>query len=192
MNELNSSGNNYQAIFGGSNYETEVESELELPQSVVFGYSYTPNDKWTLNWDVEWMDWSSVEYELITWDESNATRLSVLNAGDPAPKDWKSALSSGLGAEYKWNNRLRLRGGYFFHETPIPDEHFHTNLPDSNSHGLSVGFGYDLNNKTTFDLAYSHMFFENRTIDNSSAGSGISGEYREYINMVLATVSRRF
>jgi len=192
LNELNISGFNYQTIFGGSNYETEIESELELPQSVVLGYSYQPSDKWTFNWDIEWMDWSSIEYELLTYDETDAIRLSILNGGNPASKDWKSVLSTGLGTEYKWNDHLRLRGGYFFHQTPIPDENFHSNLPDSNSHSIALGFGYDLNDKTTLDFAYSHMFFENRTIDGSTAGATINGTYEEGINLLQLTVNRRF
>lgn len=183
----------YNTIFGGSHYETEISSDSELPQSVVAGYSFTPNDQWTINFDIEWMDWSSIEQELINYEsETDATRLSVLNAGNPAPKDWKSAMSTALGAEYNFNDRLRLRGGYFFHETPIPDENFHSNLPDSNSHSVAVGFGYDLNDKTTLDLAYSHMFFENRTIDGSSAGSTINGTYEEGINLVQLTINRKF
>lgn len=183
----------YNAIFGGSSYETEISSESELPQSAVAGYSFTPNDKWTVNFDLEWMDWSSIEQELIEFqDEQRASALAVLYTGNPAPKDWNSVWSTAFGTEYKWNDQLRLRGGYFFHQSPIPDENFHTNLPDSNSHSIAVGFGYDLNDKTTVDFAYSHMFFVDRTVNGSTAGSTINGTYEEGINLVQLTVNRKF
>lgn len=183
----------YNTIFGGSSYETEISSESELPQSAVAGYSFTPNEKWTVNFDLEWMDWSSIEQELIEFqDEQNTTRRAVLYNGNPAPKDWNSVWSTGLGAEYNMNDSLRLRGGYFFHQSPIPKENFHTNLPDANSHSLTAGFGYDLNDKTTFDLAYSHMFFEERSITNSTAGSTINGKYTEGIDLLQVTLNRKF
>ena len=186
----------YQAIFGGTSYETEFSEEFVLPQSVVLGYSFKPISKWTFNLDVEWMDWSSVEQERINWEsESDATRLSVLNDGNPASRDWKSAFSQAIGAEYAVSNRFRLRGGYYHHQTPIPQDTFEPNLPDSNSHGLTTGFGYDLNKNLTFDLAYSGLIYEKRKIDNnvgSSSGASIDGAYRQFINVLLGTVSYRF
>ncbi len=194
LNHLNNAGATpYNTYFGGSSYETEISSESELPQSVVAGYCFEPNEKWTINFDLEWMDWSSIEQELIEYqDEQNVARLAVLNSGNPAPKDWYSAWSTAFGAEYDFNDKLRLRGGYYFHQTPIPDENFHSNLPDSNSHSLAVGFGYDLNDKTTFDLAYSHMFFEKQSITNSTAGASIDGDYTQGVNLLLVTLNRKF
>ena len=55
MHELNGFGSNFEGIFGGTSFETKVAEEFELPQSVVLGYSYQPDNKWTFNIDVEWI-----------------------------------------------------------------------------------------------------------------------------------------
>lgn len=110
----------YQATFGSS-YETEITSKSTLPQSILLGYCYKPDDKWRFEFDMEWMDWSSIQEEKIDYpSESGSARLSILNSGNPAPKDWHSAFSYALGTEYKVNDTLKLRGGYLFHKTPIP------------------------------------------------------------------------
>ena len=186
----------YQAIFGGTSYETRLTEKFTLPQSVVMGYSFKPAGKWTFNADVEWMDWSSVKHEAINWvDETNTTRLSVLNGGNPAPRDWKSVWSEAIGAEYAATDHLRLRGGYYHHNTPIPQANWEPNLPDSDSHGLTAGFGYDVSKNLTVDMAYSALIFEARTIDNTvgdAFGSNVDGTYKQVIHMALMTFTYKF
>lgn len=196
LDDLNSAGSNYAAIFGGSSYETEISSENTLPQSVVFGYSYLPNEKWTFNTDIEWMDWSSVEQEKIVYEfEQDPTRLAVLNAGNPIDRDWHSTISVSTGVEYKATDRLRLRTGYYYHQTPIPEATLDTSLPDSDSHSITFGAGYDISKDLTVDVAYSAMFFNDRKVDNTvgnSSGSSIDGRYEQFTNIWMMSLAYQF
>lgn len=196
LDNLNNNGNFYQTIFGGTSYETRVSEKFTLPQSVVLGYSYKPNSQWTFNIDLEWMDWSSVQREALNWkDETDATRLAVLNTGNPFSRDWKSVWSQAVGFEYAANDRLRLRGGYYHHNSPIPDGTWDPTIPDSNSHGLTTGFGFDISSNLTIDMAYSLLIYETRKINNATGnlfGADIDGTYDQYINMVLMTLTYKF
>jgi long-chain fatty acid transport protein len=187
---------NYQTIFGGTSYETKFTEKLTLPQSVILGYSFKPTTKWTFNFDLEWMDWSSVKHEAANWtDETNATRLAVLNVGNPAPRDWHSVWSQAIGFEYAATDRLRLRGGYYHHTSPIPQDTWEPNLPDSNSHGLTTGFGYDLSKNLTVDITYSGLMYEQRKIDNTVGnvfGANIDGQYKQYTHIGLMTLTYKF
>ncbi|MCK5082958.1 MAG: outer membrane protein transport protein, partial [Candidatus Omnitrophica bacterium] len=85
--------------------------------------------------------------------------------------------------------------GYYYHTTPIPEENWESNLPDSDSHGLTTGFGYDITKNTVIDMAYSALLYESRTVDNAvGAGSGASldGEYEQIMHMGLVTFSYTF
>ncbi|OGW97931.1 MAG: hypothetical protein A2Y04_00540 [Omnitrophica WOR_2 bacterium GWC2_45_7] len=196
LHELNSAGSNYYAIFGGDSFETDISVQFELPQSAVMGYSFRPNDKWVFNFDTEWMDWSSVKQEWIEYNEVlTAFQSAVLNSGNPASRDWKDVWSAALGAEYAWNDNLRLRAGYYYHTAPIPEVNWESNLLDANSHGATAGFGYDINERTTVDLAYSYLKYENQTIDNAagnSSGASIDGEYNQVMHIGLVTVGYKF
>jgi long-chain fatty acid transport protein len=182
----------YQATFGGA-YETKITSKSTLPQSILLGYCYKPDDKWRFEFDTEWMDWSTIQEEKIDYpSESNATRLSILNSGNPAAKDWHSTFSYALGTEYKVNDFLKLRGGYFYHKTPIPQANFDTALPDATSNSVTVGAGINLNKNTTLDFAYAAMFFAKRKIDNNigaASGASIDGEYRTFDNIYMLTLT---
>jgi long-subunit fatty acid transport protein len=139
------------------------------------------------------MDWSSIKEEKIDYpSESDAGRLSVLNDGNPVPKNWHSAFAYALGIEYKVNDILRLRTGYLFHKTPIPQANFDTSLPDSSSNTVTLGAGIDLNKNIRLDLAYAAMFYDERKIDNnvgSASGASIDGEYNTLINVYLLTLT---
>lgn len=196
LNNLNAAvqptlGVSYQAVFGGTSYETGITSKSTLPQSIVLGYCYKPNDKWKFETDIEWMDWSSVAEEKIDYtSESNALRLAVLNAGNPAARDWTSAFSCAFGAEYIVNERWKLRSGYFYHESPIPGANFETSLPDSDSHSLTAGFGYKFNKDMGLDFAYAVMFYNKRGVQNttgSASSASINGDYKTLINIYMLT-----
>lgn len=183
----------YNTIFGGSSYQTDITSKTTLPQSIVFGYCYKPADKWRLEFDAEWMDWSSIQEEKIDYpSEGVPARLNVLNSGNPIPKDWHSVFSYAIGAEYKVSNFLRLRGGYFLHKTPIPQANFETSLPDSASNTMTLGAGVNLNKNTSLDFAYAAMFYDTRRIGNSigsSSGASINGDYTSLINIYALTLT---
>jgi long-chain fatty acid transport protein len=188
-------GFSYQQVFGGSTYETDVTVDNTLPQSLVFGYNYKPNERLTLNADLEWMDWSSTKNEELYYpEETDPTRLGVLNNGNPVNRDWHSALSCAVGAEYKLLDQLRLRSGYFFHQSPVPQDTWEPNLPDANSHSVTAGLGYDVNKSLTLDLGYSAMFYQARSISNNVADAygGIDGKYEQWVNLVLATATYNF
>ncbi|MFH1782635.1 MAG: outer membrane protein transport protein [Candidatus Omnitrophota bacterium] len=174
------------AVFGAS-YDTQITSELNLPQVVSFGYNYQANDKLNVELDVEWTGWSCIKQDLIEWEtETNATRLAVLNATNPDPKDWDDVISLAIGFDYKYSEKLNLRCGYLFEETPVPDSTMETALPDSDRHGVSVGFGYKFKDFTV-DMAYLAVFFEDRTIDNNvgaASEASIDGEYEQFVHIV--------
>jgi long-chain fatty acid transport protein len=194
---LNNSGTlPYAALFGTSNYSTDFKADFTLPQSVVMGYSYLPNNQWRFNFDVEWMDWSSIESEKVTFpNETDATRLSILDALTASHRDWKSTLTYSLGTEYAWNEKLSLRGGYAYIPTPVPNDTFDTTLPTANSHAASLGFGYLVRENLNFDFSWMGMFYGDREIANTigdSVGSNLDGTYENFINIVMATVTYKF
>ena len=190
----------YQTIFGGSSYETDVVSKSTLPDSVVLGYSFKPTSRWTLDADLEWMNWSVVNEEELAYPglveipsgPLAGMRGAVLNNGNPIARDWASVISAAVGARYALTDSLRLRTGYFYHQSPVPGNTWEANLPDADSHGVTAGVGYDIRKDLTIDLAWSAMYYKTREIDNAVASGTISGTYRQWINLLYATLTYHF
>jgi long-chain fatty acid transport protein len=194
---LNDSGTlPYATLFGTANYATDFVADFTIPQSGVFGYSYLPNDQWRVNFDVEWMDWSSIESEKVNFpNETNATRLAILEALTASNRDWESTITYALGTEYTYNDKLQLRGGYTYIPTPIPEATFDTTLPSGDAHAASLGFGYKIRDNLTLDMSWMGMFYADREIINTigdSVGSNLDGTYENFINIGMATITYKF
>jgi long-chain fatty acid transport protein len=65
-----------------------------------------------------------------------------------------------LGAEYKYDPRLTLRTGVAYERSPVDDSNRLVILPDTNRIWASIGASYKWSDKLSFDMGYSHLFFE--------------------------------
>lgn len=181
--------------FPSSTYSTDIESKLTVPRSLAAGYAFKPNDKWTIEIDCEWTGWSSIEEDFVKFtSETDPIRLSALNNGNPAPKDWRDSMAYGIGTKYQVNDKLELRGGYLFYETPIPSNSFDTALPDSDRHAITLGTGYELRDGLILDLAYFGVLYVDRDVTNDvrTAAPDFDGEYKGYVNIISVGFSYKY
>jgi len=192
LDGLNATG---QFIFGGASYSTDVESKSTIPRSIAFGYAYKPNNKWTIEADAEWTDWSCVEEEFLTYpSESDATRLSTLNTDNPGPRDWRSVWAYGIGAEYQATDKLELRGGFIYEQSPIPSANFEPVLPDANKHGVTLGAGYLFKN-VKIDGSYAFFQYRDRDVARSMVGAtstNVNGKYKGYVNILALSITYKY
>ncbi len=191
----------FQGLFGftSSNFIIPIDVKSVLPQSVILGYSLKPFSKWTINADVEWMDWSSTKNQTINFEGASALQLGFLNTGNPRPENWHSAWSEAIGTQYDVNDNFRVRLGYYHKERAVPNANFNPVLPDGDSNGYSTGFGLDITKHLTLDLAYSILIYEPRRITNSVASSfaggvpgTVNGKYNQYVNVGIVSLTYKF
>ncbi|PJC48736.1 MAG: hypothetical protein CO035_01915 [Candidatus Omnitrophica bacterium CG_4_9_14_0_2_um_filter_42_8] len=192
LDGLNATG---QAIFGAASYSTKMKSKSTIPRSIALGYAYKPNNKWTIEADAEWTDWSCVEEEFLTYpDETDATRLATLNTDNPASRDWRSVWAYGIGAEYQATDKLELRGGFLYEQSPIPSANFEPVLPDSNKHGITMGAGYFLKN-VKIDASYAFFKYRDRDVTRSAVGAtntNVNGTYKGYVNIIGLSLTYKY
>jgi len=183
--------------FGGASYSTEMKSKSTIPGSIAMGYAYQPNSKWTFEADVEWTNWACVEEELVTYpNESNPTRLAILNGGNPASRDWRSVFSYGIGAEYQATDKLELRGGFLYQQSPIPSVNFEPVLPDSDKYGITTGLGYLMKN-VKIDTSYAFFKYRDRDVTNAMGSTStpaydIDGNYKGYVNIIALSFTYKY
>lgn len=147
---------------------SDFSTSITFPATIGLGYSCKPTDKWKVEADVEWIEFS--RYDELTLD-AGANNPLLHPAGDPMPpsapaslkQSWKDAWTAGLSAEYQCRPEWALRAGYQFIQTPVPDEMLAPTLPDDDRSVVSVGLGYK-HGAHALDLAFLHSFFHRRTI----------------------------
>jgi long-chain fatty acid transport protein len=128
-----------------------IKLNLDLPTIVSFGTAYQPTEKWLFAFDIRYFDFKN---------SSGLGDAAVYNGdGSLGGLGWRSAVATALGIQYQWSERVALRGGYSFNESPIKKDQafFNTATPLYYQHMLSSGAGYALSKCVDVNLAYSYM-----------------------------------
>lgn len=161
---------------------TRFYSSFKMPPQFVLGVSTKSISNWTINADVEWEGWSTIGAIPLHFSSTPDSPLNQQALDTPGRRLWKNSYNYRLGAEYKpVGKQYALRAGYFFDETPIPDNTFDSNIPNANLHAFTVGSGYEWTINRSwlealgFDIAYLIGFYEKRSIDNSSLDPNVKG-----------------
>ncbi len=151
--------------------EAEGSTTVSLPQIVGVGVSYQPIDQLTVISDFNWINWSV--YEDLDFDfEPNTSYFP----DKENPRDWDDTMVFRLGVEYWLTEKYALRAGYIYDQTPIPDKSHGPELPTSTRNSLTLGFGCRWE-KLSIDLAYAHLFIDDRTVEESVRDPEPLGEY---------------
>jgi long-chain fatty acid transport protein len=172
---------------------TRFHSSIKLPPQLILGVSTKAIPRWTINGDIEWEGWRTV----------GSIPKSFEDTGSPIPqnqldqrglREWKNSYIFRLGAEYAATDRLALRGGFFYDQTPIPDHTFDPTIPNADLYALTTGLGYKWE-ATSLDVTYLFGFYEKRSINGSTidpADFTIFGSYSTTAQVLMLSVTHRF
>lgn len=166
-------------LSGGAMQSLSIDgkSTVSLPQSVGAGIAYQPMENLTLIGDFNWINWSVYENLDFDFDPDVVYLPDTEN-----PRDWEDTIAIRLGAEYLIDGQYALRAGYLFDQSPIPDNTLGPELPGGDRNGITLGCGYRWNN-LSIDLAYAHLFIEDRSVTSSIRNPQPLGEYVSSANI---------
>jgi long-chain fatty acid transport protein len=143
------------------------EAGLVLPPSVTWGVSYSRLKPWVFEFNVTWTGWSKY------------TNLQ-LNLTQPLPggiitlqqeKNWFDAWAFRFGGNYEIYPGLKIRAGYIYDMTPVPNSTFDPTIPDANRHIFTLGTDMEIK-RFTLGMAYNFIVAENRSKANTLAING--------------------
>lgn len=164
-----------------------IEASVDLPETVSLSLSHQVNDRLELLGDITWNGWSSFKELKVT---EKATGAEVTKVDE----NWNDSTRVAIGANYQYNDRLKLRAGYAYDEEPIPSAHYLTpRIPGNDRTWLTVGANYKLNKKTNLDLGFAHVMMDETPIDNPGEnGYSVRGLYSNDINILSAQLNYTF
>ena len=167
----------------GDDYKTSHSANINYPEILVVGISFQPNNKLTLECDIDYTGWSSYDELKIETSDSVVTPsgATLVPASTVSKKDWNDVTAFRFGASYKATEKLALRTGYYFDPTPIPEGTLDPRLPGNDRNMVALGAGYKAMDNFTIDVAYSYIWTDTRSVNNSvGAGvmSSVNGDYK--------------
>ncbi|MES2266729.1 MAG: outer membrane protein transport protein [Bacteroidota bacterium] len=146
-------------------------ASLPLPSTSSVGFGYTPNNKWTLALDVNYVHWSV--YKVLAFDYG--TNTSLLQ-DTYSPRNYKNGAAFRAGAQYKAKDNLFLRFGGGYGITPVRDGYVTPEAPDANRYYFTGGVGYSVTKHLDLDLSFEYERVLARTQTNIE--SNLSGTFK--------------
>lgn len=181
------------AIRGGTGAFRDVDADtsVDLPPMVSFGVHQDIGEQFAVMAEAQWTGWSTFDELVIEFDNpaqpDNVTEF-----------EWDDAWFFAAGGTWKPTERLTFRVGAAYDETPTRNRYRTPRIPDSDRYWLAAGVGYEVTDRFSLDLAYTHVFFDDarvrlRGTDEGNALRGdLNADYRNAIDIVTVAAKWRF
>jgi len=165
----------------------DVSTSITNPATYFAGIAWQATEDLQDEFDYQGVNWSSYDNLTVDFARDAQNDPALSQADVTQEKKYEDTFILRLGAEYALPVMgMKLRAGYMFDRNPVTDEHLEPILPDANRHGLSIGAGVDILPGATVDIAYMHLFFNDRETKATSQPGGVyfDGLYSGAVDLV--------
>ncbi|MFH1836520.1 MAG: outer membrane protein transport protein [Candidatus Omnitrophota bacterium] len=174
----------------GSAADTMLKAKINFPAVVNFGYAYYPTEKMKIEFDLDWTRWESLKNIIVDFVPDSVSDVVY-------EYEYENTFAYKIGTEYALTEQFKLRVGYIYNEPAVPERNWKPSLPDTTTHFLCSGFGWDMG-KFMVDVGSQVILYEDRTIDNNvdnneaTTSSSIDGDYKNIALVFAASVTYKF
>lgn len=154
-------GQQIMAAQGWTDFRThgKASSYLHLPASVTIGVMQELTDAWRIGLDLAWSEQHVMEDLRAEFDEP----MYGSKTSDRLVMNWEDNWRVALGTEYDVTDKLTVRMGGAWDQTPIQDDYRNTKMPDSDRYWIAFGLGYQITENLRADIAWTHIFYQSNS-----------------------------
>ncbi len=160
-----------------------VRTSIEFPTMAFIGISTMIIENFRFELNIGWTEWSTydkLEIEFKDDPSLNSTHHS----------NWEDVYNYRLGIEYFYNEKISLRTGFVYDDSPQPNSNMNPMLPDADRIGFCLGFGMK-GEKLNFDLGYMYLSFKERSTKGLQQ-EGFNGRYENKANLLGMSLTYKF
>jgi long-chain fatty acid transport protein len=171
-----------------------LTSSVTLPASLSLSVA-KKMDKITYLADITWTGWSSFDELRIVYDSGTPSDTVTT-------QDWDDTFRYSIGFDYQYSDKMVLRSGLAYDETPIQSPERRTaRIPGNDRTWLSFGLTYILNDQSSVDVGYSHLFIDDTEIDNTlevappggpALNATLTGTYTASVDILSVQWNKKF
>ena len=176
--------------------KVDAEMELDFPSTTVFGVSYRPTERWNIELNADYTNWSTIGTTAI---EQKDPPPYPVQQDIPVTMDWKDSWIMKLGVTRYFDEGWYASAGYVFNENSVPSTNYSPVVADLDRHFLTLGVGREWS-RYSVDFAYQYGFAPTRTVTGSTppstpaanAGQNADGSYDFESHALLLSFGVRF
>ncbi len=132
------------------------------------------NARWAIMGTLSYDQWATLRnYNIQNYRTVNSSDVYV-SIPVSLYQGFRNTVDVGVGAHYKVNEKLMLRGNLKYEPTPTGEQYRDINFPDADKLGVQIGGRYHFNKKLALDLIYGHVFTKNVPIRPTPAVNALT------------------
>jgi long-chain fatty acid transport protein len=152
---------------------------IDLPALLDIGVCYSFSDRWSVETDMLWTEWSS--YDKLDVKYQKRVPKIMEKSAAPIIRDYHNTYSYACGVSFKATDSLTLRAGYLFDPSAVPEENTDPVLPDSDKDIYSIGIEYRTK-RLSMNISDYVSVYRSRNVRNNR--DGLNGKYETQVNMI--------
>ena len=127
------------AKLGGN---SDIDADLKLPAEIGIGFAYEVKPNWTVSLDYAYTMWERLDEVVVSMKDPITVIPGALVVNESTLVfDWENTSRISVGTEYLLRC-TKLRAGFFYDQTPIPESTQIPTLSDiSDKMSFNLGFG---------------------------------------------------
>lgn len=153
--------------------DTKFDATLPLPSMTTFGIAYKANEKLLISAEVNYIGWDAYESLDFDFKDNSATLQDSEN-----PRNYENSMIYRIGAQYTCGEVFQFRLGAYYDESPVQDDFFSPETPNSDNIGLTAGLTGQVSERFSFDVSFLYIIGQERTSSYTTAdGTTFGGNY---------------
>ena len=137
--------------------DTTFDAQLPLPAELTLGLSYELGEQWLFAFDYNRTYWDVYRSLDIHFNDPNLPE--AVNPSEN-PRNYKNASTWRFGAQYSATDRLVLRAGYYYDESPVQPGYFAPETPRNDSMGFTGGLSLQVTSNLAVDASFAYVRFD--------------------------------
>jgi long-chain fatty acid transport protein len=168
-----------------------IDVSLNTPEQVTVGISQAITPVLTAHAGFEWTNWSRLKEPAIVGPTGPVPNSESL------PLNYDDGFFYSFGLDYRVTDRITLRAGAAYEQSPIDTEIRSTRLPDNDRIWASLGASYQWSDQLQLDVSYTHIFIRDTAIaivpgHQDFAGLPFVAEADSSVNIISAALKYRW
>lgn len=159
-------------IPSGTITSRRAKVNITLPPYTALSAYHKLNPSVAVMGSIIYTQWSTLQ-DLVLQNVAAIQDLAAsTNVIVTIPQHFRNTFNFSVGADYLAADKVTLRGGVGYDQTPVRDAYRNVMLPDNNRFAIALGSHYQSTPTLGFDISWSHLFINNAQINPPAQVTG--------------------
>lgn len=158
--------------FGGGSYSSQAYVNLTLPAYTALSGFHQLTPTVSIMGSAIYTQWNVFKAASLHGVSAIQDLGPSQNITVTAPEYFSNTWNFSVGADYQATDKIRLRCGGGYDQTPTNDTNRNVTLPDNSRYALAVGGHFQSSKALGFDLGWTHLMMKQASIQTPPIAAG--------------------